>query len=190
MAERDAEPGGLPVSAPHNKVSQHLAPLGSQGQDATGGLYLPCSGWPHYSTPAHLPGLVGRRWLKCSKDEPRHGPEMYPIKQHMLLECPPWCPVCSCAVMVRIIFLGLSRFRKQFVHGSNPTWRHWIMRQIHAWLKKSLLEDCNIATCLPCWHRLPQPSLLPSVRERIWAKVVIFPDEMTREASWPRCCCS
>lgn len=171
-----AEPGGLPVSALQIEVGQHLAPLSSQGQDATGGLYLHCLGLAPLQHIYHGMGWLGG----ASWSAPKSQGMMQNCTGESRVGClsaPPGVLLWSCAVVLRIIFLGSSSFRKQFIQGSNPTRRQWIPRY-NACLKKSLLGDCTVATCLPHWHRLPQPSLLPRVRERIWAKVVIFPEEV------------
>lgn len=172
-----AEPGGLPVSALQSEVGQHLAPLSSQGQGATGGLYLHCLGLAPLQHICYGAGWLGGDSWSAPKKSQGMIQNCTPKSRVGCLSTPPGVLLWSCAVMLRIMFLGSSRFRKQFMQGSNPTGRHWIPRY-NAWLKKSPLGDCTIATCLPHWHRLPQASLLPGVRETIWAEVVVFPDEV------------
>lgn len=136
-----AEPGSLPLSALQNKVSQ------PRSVPKTKMLLVSCTfpaqGWPHYSTSAmeqagweELVEMLQGRAKAWSRTVPQKA--MYTAWAPSLVSC---CGVMvSCAVMVRISFLGSSRFRRQFIQGSNPIWRHWITRY-NAWLKKSLLGD-------------------------------------------------
>lgn len=177
MAERGCWARWSPCVCSAKWSGPASGPLSSQGQDATGGLYLHCLGLAPLQHICHGAGWLGGDSWSAPKKSQGMIQNCTPKRRVGCLSTPPGVLLWSCAVMLRIIFLGSSRFRKQFIQGSNPTGRHWIPRY-NAWLKKSPLGDCTIATCLPHWHRLPQPSLLPGVRETIWAEVVVFPDEV------------
>lgn len=130
-----------PPSVPKAKMLLMACTFPAQAGPITAHLHIN-QGWlggASWSAPKKSQGMV----QKCTPKSSIH-----------CLCALPGVLLWSCAVMVRIIFLGSGRFRKQYVQGSNPTWRHWITRWMPSWGSPYwetviLLHACPADTAFP-----------------------------------------